>query len=183
MQRHIMIDIETLGRGPTAAIVAIGAVAWDQDIGQRWHAPRCGKLDTLHIPVDACDSQRQGGSLDASTVAWWLSKSQAARGALLKQPRLLLADALDDLSRFFSPSEDEWVWANSPAFDLTILRSAYECMGLNTPWCYWQERDYRTLAELLPHVEAPQREGIHHTALDDARHQALHLSSLIGALS
>jgi len=183
-QTHIMIDIETLGRGPTAAIVAISAVLWQQDIGQPCRDSTLGcTLDAIDIRVDATDSQRQGGTLDASTVLWWLGQEPDARGALLDQPRLLIADALDELSRFFPPQQTPWVWANSPSFDLAILRSAYERIGITPPWRYWQERDYRTLARIHASIAPPDRSGIAHTALDDARHQARHLSDILGALS
>lgn len=60
---HLMIDTETLGNGPDAAIFAIGAVFFD---------PFTGKLGKQFEKfIDPVDSERNGGTVNAATAVWW----------------------------------------------------------------------------------------------------------------
>lgn len=71
--KHIMIDLETMDNRPTAAIVAIGAVAFD---------PATGEVDTdcaFYINIDLQSSLDAGLTVSGSTVNWWLQQSEAAR--------------------------------------------------------------------------------------------------------
>ena len=158
MSERCMIDIETLGTDPGAAIVSIGAVRFTVDGGIE---------DELFVSVDVESCQDYGLRIDASTVIWWLGQSADAREQLRGGDDL--EHALRELRAFVDGCDE--VWANSPSFDLTILEAAYECVGLSIPWNFWEERDYRTLRAVL---EWPDREqdGTAHDALDDARFQA-----------
>jgi exodeoxyribonuclease VIII len=61
---NVMVDLETMGNGPAAAIVAIGAVEFDPDTGQLGRE--------FYREVDLEDSAFRGGVIDASTVLWWM---------------------------------------------------------------------------------------------------------------
>ena len=69
-KQHVMLDLETMGTGPTAAITAIGAVAFSVE---------AGITDTFYKKVDLESSVRNGGTMDPGTVIWWLGQSDAAR--------------------------------------------------------------------------------------------------------
>lgn len=69
---EVMLDLETMGNGPDAAIVAIGAVAFSLERAEI--SPSVFyRLVTLESAV------RQGGSIEPSTVIWWLQQSDEAR--------------------------------------------------------------------------------------------------------
>lgn len=164
-----MLDLETLGKGPSACLLSIGAVIFDAD----------GIVDTFHVYVDPEDHASHGGVVDASTVMWWMDPQRAeAREVMMAvdaADRLPLNTALVRFAQWLGG--DRPVYGCGPAFDNTILRSAYEMVGLPPPWEFWNDRCYRTIRS--EHREVPVvRQGVFHNALDDATTQALHLINI-----
>jgi exodeoxyribonuclease VIII len=157
----LMIDLETMGTTHDAAILSIGAVIFDLN-GEEIHA-------TLHDTVDLEDNQIHGRKIDASTVLWWMKQSKNAQLALTQNP-MHLKKALNRLTELVQDWKPGTVWANSPTFDLDILRHAYKSLGLACPWQYWAERDYRTLKDFTDMPDFTS--GTTHNALDDALAQA-----------
>ncbi|HAR45569.1 MAG TPA: 3'-5' exoribonuclease [Nitrospiraceae bacterium] len=168
----IMLDLETMGNGPQAAIIAIGAVEFDiptQAIGERFYQV-----------VDLASSIESGGVMDASTVLWWMRQSDEARSAFDRESaRLPLA--LVWFSKWLSltgPKEDLRVWGNGAAFDNVVLSSAYRRLGLEQPWSYKGDRCYRTIKSLHPDIPV-EPIGTAHNAADDAESQARHLIKIL----
>ncbi len=165
MTRHIMLDLETMGKSPDAAIVAIGAVAFDPE------ARRLG--DTFYVTVDLESAVRHGGRIEPDAVMWWLRQSDEARAALHLDPQPIEA-ALLDFSRWVEKQGMyAEVWGNGSDFDNVILGTAYDRAEIPRPWHHRQNNCYRTLKKRSG-IRPPAREGVHHNALDDATHQALH---------
>lgn len=176
--QDIMLDLETMGKGPNAAIVAIGAVWF------RPHLPGSfsGIGEKFYRAVDLASHIAMGGQVDGDTVAWWMRQSEEARAVMKDNSRVGLIEALNDFKAFISPqgrSDEVRIWGNGASFDNVILSSAYELAGLSRPWQYWNDRCYRTLAAMNPQVTADPRSGVHHNALDDAIHQAKHASKIM----
>lgn len=173
---HVMLDLETMGSGPDAAIVAIGAVVFDP------HADPLGDLgESFYRTVDLESAVRAGGAIDAGTVLWWLRQSAAARAALGKDA-VPLPLVLRDFAGFLAGLGPEVnLWGNGAGFDNVILAQAYRAIGLPVPWKHWNDRCYRTLKALYPEVPAPERAGTAHQALDDAQHQARHAAAMLRA--
>jgi len=171
---HLMLDLETLGTRAGCAILSIGAVAFDPSaepgtLGSRFYAV-----------VDLHSCQEWGLHIDASTVAWWMRQSDAARAVITSpdETRQSMTEALFDLRSFMDGFNEAPIWANGASFDFPILAEAYRLSGTARPWHFRNERDYRTLKALWPDVPQPQRSGTHHNALDDAIHQATHLQMI-----
>lgn len=170
--RHVMLDLETFGTSPEAAVVSIGAVKFDNEkVGEEFH-----------VKIDMRDSLL--GTIDGNTVAWWLQQSDAARAALTKGPKELLAPALQAFTRWLGPDPRELLlWSNGPSFDSVILQSAYRRCGLTWPFKYNADRDFRTICDLRPIfriVVAPYE--IAHDALEDAKRQARCVMEIAKAL-
>ena len=70
------------------------------------------------------------------------------------------------------------MWGNGAEFDNVILSQAYKNVEKEVPWQYYNNRCYRTVKNLFPHIEM-ERVGAHHNALDDAKSQAEHLLGII----
>lgn len=177
MTRNIMIDLETMGKGPRSAIAAIGAVEFDpygQGLGRE-----------LYHRVDLRSSVAAGLVIDADTVLWWLQQSDAARAEITADNRVPLHFALADLREMIAGpnlgDDDAIVWANGTSFDFPILGEAYRAIGSRQPWKYFNERDWRTVRKVGPQVDF-ERTGTHHNALADACHQALHLQRVMARL-
>ena len=167
MSLECMLDIETLGKGNNALILSIGAVKFD---------PRGEELDeSFYITINPEDAQGWGLDIDASTVIWWMGKSDSAREAFKNPYALGLVDALNSFKNYLGC--DMPVWGNGATFDNVILKNAYEVIGEPTPWTYRSDRCYRTLAAICPDVKM-SRIGTFHNAVDDAKSQALHLQRI-----
>ena len=167
--KNIMLDLETMGKGSNAAIIAIGAVRFDDD----------GIVSNFYEVVDLQSSVDCGMTIDASTVMWWLKQSDSARSAITDANNVLsLTVALRRFSAWMG--DDAVVWGNGSDFDNVILSNAYKCCDLKQPWKYHNNRCYRTLKNLYPDITL-DRQGVHHHALDDASYQALHLIKILKA--
>lgn len=156
--RHVMIDLETLGTGPYAVILSVGAREFDpvnMNIGRGYYQN-----------VDR-DSQGRR-SVSQKTVDWWEKQSQEAKDAL-KKDTLPLDRVLSDFRKWLP--KEPIVWGNGATFDITILGTAY---GLNkTPWKFRDVRDMRTIKALkLIDDDSVTFKGTLHNALDDATWQA-----------
>jgi len=166
----VMIDLEPMGNGPQAAIVAIGAVGFDV-IG--------GKLgESFYEVTDLSSSVDSGLEMDASTVIWWMKQGNEAREAICKggEPLMIALLNITDWMRQFG--EDVRVWGNGASFDNVILASAFRKSRLPVPWKFWNDRCYRTVKAMYPCIKM-ERVGTHHNALDDAKSQALHLMKMV----
>lgn len=157
---NIMLDLETLGNGSNAVIIAIGACKFDAT----------GVTEKFYTNIDPQSCVDAGLQMDASTVMWWMKQSDEARkvfthGVPLKQ-------ALEAFAIWCG--KPKTVWGNGAAFDNVILSNAYRLTGIVQPWPYWADMCYRTVKNLNKDV-AMSRSGTHHNAVDDAVSQALHL--------
>ena len=169
----IMLDLETMGTGPNAAIVAIGAVAFDIQSGTIG--------DRFYRVVDLGTSVAMGGEIDADTVLWWMKQSDDAR-AMFTRDSVPLSLALTSFSFWMcahGAPDNVRVWGNGAAFDNVILSSAYRRSAYMQPWKHYNDRCYRTVKSLYPDVKL-ERVGTHHNAVDDAESQARHLIAMLG---
>jgi DNA polymerase III epsilon subunit-like protein len=177
--KHIMLDLETLGTGNNAAIVAIGACQFDLP----------GILinsNTFYSPVD-CDSAMEHGVVTGSTIKWWMQQSDAARASTFANDAPPLGDALYRFSWWvekFGGEKDIAVWGNASTFDNVIIRSGFASVGLPVPWSFRGDKCYRTVINLLPEDKRPpfNRPVVAHNALDDAVAQATYLQACYQAL-
>lgn len=166
-QDHFVVDLETFGNGPRAAIVAIGIVFVAQ-----------GRIaDTFYTRVNAESSAASGGELDASTVAWWLKQSAESRKEVDgSQSTPYLAHSLESVAEFMHlclPNASlRNVWGNGSSFDNVILREAFKAHDMVIPWPFWNDRDLRTITALYPEAKGLPFEGTKHHALHDAVHEA-----------
>ncbi len=168
----VMLDLETMGTQPDAAIVAIGAVEFDLEanqLGRRFYQP---------VTLDS--ASELGGTIEPATVIWWMQKSEAARAELWRPDAAHIAQALRDFRLWLGECDSSVrVWGNGAAFDNVVLRSAYQRTGLDAPWQFRNDRCYRTVRGMFPTAPPMQRLGTHHNALNDAESQALHLLAMI----
>jgi hypothetical protein len=170
-----MIDIETMDLGPEAAVVAIGARMFTVD------GP--GKGFECFISPELAAHM---GTVGQDTMEWWRKQEQfdAVFGGKLDP-----ADAVFRLLKFIEQYKPQVVWANSPEFDIVIMRHLCKQTGMRWPFTYKQNADFRTLvrvgAAMGVDTEAlwknPDRKA--HNALDDATKQAEIAAVILKALS
>ncbi|MGL5421926.1 MAG: 3'-5' exonuclease [Serratia fonticola] len=171
--KHLMIDLETMDKKPTAAITSIGAVFFDPETGEM------GAQFYQRVSLGSC--VEHGLTMGADTVLWWLRQDAEARSEVLNDDCLDLALSLANLEAFITehtePSKVQ-VWGNGAALDNVILRNAAEkCSFVEPLWYFWNDRDVRTVVELSKTLglnvnNIIKFEGVKHHALYDAIHQA-----------
>ncbi len=160
---HIMVDLETMGATPGSAIVSLGAVAFDPVAGT------LGEEFYRIITLRSC--QRFGLTIDPDTVMWWLQQSDAARAELSWASADELPSVLGWFSAWWRRQGGQFIWGHGGNFDEPLLSAAFKAAHVEAPWKYADARCTRTLFALTG--DRPDREqGVHHTALDDARAQA-----------
>ena len=172
----IMVDLETMGNGPTAAITAIGAADFDSVAGEI--------QDKFYMAVDLQSSVDLGGVIDPATVAWWLGQSDAARAEMTRSGahiNIALMRFKEFVRKNNRGDKEVTVWGNGATFDNVILSSAYRNSGIDRPWSYKADRCYRTIRALRPEIEFDDY-GTLHNALDDAIGQAFHLMKILKAM-
>ena len=169
--RHCMIDLETLGTAANAPVIAIGAVFFD---------PNTGTLgDTFDAAIDVEDAMRYG-VMSGSTFKWWLGQSDAARQKVVRG-RERAEDVFNRFGSFAMKHGDNvQPWGNGASFDIAILDHAFpRILNKPAPWKFWNVRDCRTIKELASGIVNynDKMQGVAHTALDDAVHQAKWVSA------
>lgn len=172
--KHAMLDLETYGTGRDAAIKAIGLVRFDPVAGK---VAQLGDISgVLYQRINLAQSP-QAGVIDASTVEWWLTQSDAAREELLKEPNLPLHTALVQIVRWLELPEYgkvEKLWSNGPTFDEIILRDAYIRHDIKWPFHYRASRCCRTIFDMAKTAgfQPPEKTHLQHNALADSFFQA-----------
>lgn len=167
---NIMLDIETLSTDFDALIISIGAVRFDLSTGI--------KGDTFYRKIDKQSCVDVGLKINPDTVDWWMNQDEKARQEFLsKSDRISISDALIELSEFIL--KEDFVWSNGASFDLVILRSAYKACQIDLPWEFYNEKDVRTLAGLVPEVKENEPfVGVKHHPVSDCIHQIKYCSKV-----
>jgi hypothetical protein len=166
---HLMVDIETLSTKPNAAILSIGAVGFHPTTvieSPPW----------FYIEVDP-ESMGSEFNREPATLDWWAKQAHQPTGSTPIQ------EALNNFLNFLSSKKWCAIWANSPSFDLVILKSAFELCGLVWPLPYYIEHDVRTVNNLL--LTKQQKIKPTHHAIHDCQGQILRVQqgySLLAAL-
>lgn len=172
---HIMLDLETLGKRSDACIVSIGAAQFDINTGDIG--------ETFYCNVNPESSMYYGGTVDGSTIMWWMNQSDEARNQLQKKP-IALKPALEAFNKFYGSCGGKCkVWGNGCTFDNVILSNAFYKTFIREPWPYNADMDMRTIVALGDSllgikVRDFKREGTYHNALDDAKFQAKVVSTI-----
>ncbi len=149
----ISIDLETLAKGPTAVILAIG-IADTQGVA-------------FSVTPSIAEQVAEGRTIEDDTFHWWLRQDDAARGALVsklvgvERAREIIHDYLREAAAQYG---DYRIWGNAPSFDCEILG---HFLG-GKPWRFWQERCVRTAREAIGNRTQPR---IAHCAISDAEAQ------------
>lgn len=169
--KHVMVDLETLGRRAGCAVLSIGAVAFDAETG------KLGPEFYQVVKLTSCEEA--GLHVDPETVAWWEKQNPEAQ-KVLKQARAVrgnkpLAKSLELFNEYLYQfgSRSVHVWGNGSDFDNAILINCYAAASVKNGWEFWNNRCFRTLKGFAPHIKT-ERTGTYHNALDDAKTQALH---------
>lgn len=175
---HLMIDVETLGTRPGSVVWQIGVVAFDIDMH--------GNLDQgIELKLNPQEQIDLGFKVDWSTIRWWMEQSREAQAAMPKVglPLEIALAFVRDYVEHWGPVEG--VWGNGPDFDLTAMTMLFQAADMKVPWAYNAGRDVRTMKEVVNGLGLETvrvKPLIAHSALSDARAQALWVQEMWGSL-
>lgn len=184
MMNDIMLDLETLDNVSSSCILSVGAVECNLTTGEIG--------EEFYRVVDLKDQINQGFTIDGEMIYWWFKQSDEARLALVVEGRIPVKTLCLDFHRWVSyldaPNEKIRLWGNGACFDNAIIRGTFKKCEVEFPIEFWNDRDMRTIVGFYPrqlqHIwkHANYREGTHHTALADARHQVKYCSHILKEL-
>lgn len=178
--KDIMIDIESLGRMPNAAILSIGAVRFSLEHNT------IDEGSPFYRVVKLKSAFSSGGKLDPATLLWWVNQPDDSREAIFSNEAqagaIEMLYALNEFSDFITDQGHErnevQIWSHKE-FDIPILANAYARFNQEVPWHYRMTRDLRTLQGLYRRLGFLQEIGTDrnrpegsHYALEDAIQQA-----------
>jgi len=179
MTTHVMVDLETASTASDAAILSIGAVAFDPDNLE------FRRSFYLNVSLRSCLAENL--RFDASTFYWWARQDSSA-GEAIQGDQLPLRNVLADFGEFLSglgSPQQTRMWSNGATFDIPILENAYHALGGSEPWSFWAVRCYRTISNLVPKDFHPwdDTDGTKHNALRDAEYQTNRLLAIAKELN
>lgn len=173
----MMVDVETLGTEPGSVILSIGATMFDPHGEREVHRD---PKNHLYVVINNFDAQNKGYYTHTKTLQWW--GKQAIWPSLAQEifsSKVYVEESCRKLAEFIKEKKPRRVWANSPTFDLSMLRTQFRMSHVTFPVHYRQEKDFRTLMdEAYPDRDTrPARpdylgEYLPHHALGDAICQA-----------
>lgn len=166
MTQHLMIDLETGGNSPGCAIFSIGACTFDP---YTWNSP----TQTFYQEISHSSCLALELDFDSSTMDWW--KQQPVPIPHGTTPiQTAVKELLLWISNIPSLTGEKILcyWANSPSFDITILKYVINRSNRQWPLPYYGERCVRTLKAIaFPNGDYTLNND--HNALKDAINQAV----------
>lgn len=135
----IMIDWETMGTGPGAAVIQLGAVAFD------WKTGEMDRSRGYLQDIDLTSSLMLGGYTDQATVRWWRDRGGFPRATTPKELRTVLI-AFAAWCKGYPNAKR--VWCRGLSFDVAIAEGYYRAAKIECPWAYNAGRDTRTIEDL-----------------------------------
>jgi hypothetical protein len=163
--KHLMLDIESLGKAGDSVILSIGAVAFNMD----------GIIGPSYEMFPTVQDQIETRKVEWDTIQWWFKQSDAARNSIADTTRRVnLKSCLEELTTFCHNELDDKfkVWSNGASFDIAMLNLAYDRAKLETPWTYRNQLDCRTICWLSKiSTKKYESDGIKHSAVADCHWQ------------
>ena len=145
---HWMIDSETLGLEPNNAIVQLALTPFSP-IGMGLFTTSFRKHTGLSLVLKInLKVEGQGRDIDEGTLKWWHDKNKA-NIHLLTEGKATIPDMIRLVNMLLY--KESHVWANSPTFDIALLKSCYnqykEVAG-SWPVHFRNEWDVRTCSKM-----------------------------------
>ena len=161
----VMIDLETLGTSPNSVVLSIVAVRFDRTTiyanpGLSIHNGKqirggADPISILSIPVSMLECLAIGRVIDSRTAEFWKAvedKSPLVESAACTDT---LTFSLQQLRTFLNLGYQS-IWAKSPTFDITILRSLSADVGVELAIDFRKEADVRTEILDYPQYDMPE---------------------------
>lgn len=153
MNLNITFDLETCALCPTAAVMSIGAVAWNADAEDNPFEDGFPNDYRFYRHVDLRSSFVDGFTFDEKTSSWWASQSDDAKRSLLEYdviPLRSIDSVIEDFFVFIKyiqkevSAKDVKLWSQGTDFDIAILKNICRKYDIEVPVSHKNFRDHRT---------------------------------------
>ena len=145
---NIAVDIETLSKRSTAAIIGIAAMPFSLGYDQV-----ANEGAYFHMAIDATSCAMHGLHFDQSTVEWWSKQPEDAKRQFDYTHDIV--HALEALAFYIRETKKDngadvvRIWCQGTDFDISILRNVFALVFNDPkeeklPWNYYDVRDSRT---------------------------------------
>lgn len=172
MHVDCMLDLETLGTGPDAVVLSMGAVLFNRYGEDNYDTILNDDTRIFNVVLEVESQLKAGRSVTFDTIAWWMEQNiLAKRAAFAKKGRKPVTRALTEFYDFAGNAV--YLWGNGSSFDNVITESLYRDFNVTMPFEFYNYRDLRTAAELSKNSNPGIERGIEHDALQDAAYQVL----------
>lgn len=169
MQKHVMIDLETLS-------TRSNAVFWQIGLAEFW--PASGAKVRRHSKLVDPKYRDKYPDLfhNCPVTIEWMKNNKTVNDnfELARDMGAGISFALEWVASIIH--NDTIVWGNGAAFDIPILENGFNVIGQKVPWRYRNVRDTRTLWMITgdgrDEVSMPLH-SLEHDAGDDAEWQAM----------
>lgn len=109
MTAHVMVDMETAGTGPDAAILSVGLVQFDPATGEQ--------LSSCSVKIDLRSAVEHGGVIEPGTMQWWAEQSDAAREVFNSKDATDFMCAMLRVQSYLDVVGPAYIWSNGAGFD------------------------------------------------------------------
>ena len=151
--KDVTLDLETCALCPTAAVMSIGAVAWDRNQVDTpfYEEGNMNNADYLYLRhIDLRSQFVNGFTFDQDTANWWASRSKEAKLAVTA-PDCRPCDSVENVVVDFfqwitemANGDEICLWSQGSDFDIAILRNICQTFHIDLPVSYKNFRDHRT---------------------------------------
>lgn len=151
--KDVTLDLETTALCPTAAVMSIGAVAWDRNQVDTpfYEEGNINNADYLYLRhIDLRSQFVNGFTFDQDTANWWSSRSKEAKAAVTapdSQPCDSVENVVVDFFQWIkeiADGDEICLWSQGSDFDIAILRNICQTFHIALPVSYKNFRDHRT---------------------------------------
>lgn len=201
-QKHLMIDIETLGTSSDAVVLSIAAVPFafekTPDLKDAYHV-NVENTEAIEIHLSMIEQVMvYDRTVEMSCLnGFWRNPDKvspfARDGIITGQcnavTTLVGLNMLREFVLNYALGEPPIIWAQGANFDFRLLASLAEVTGTEAmPWAFWQERDSRSILsgfdrDFRAEVWDTYPALIPHRAKDDVVAQAVALGMAITAMA
>ena len=180
MSKHIVLDLETLGTNPGCVVFAIGAVAFDTEVDTPGNFS-----NQFHSAVSIMDAIEQGFTISSSTLNFWRNKYSVEYELACKLSVGISPEkACNSFNNWYQNfslhgKEKVYVWGNGNEFDNAILKNYFEQCGVDLPWTFREDMDFRTVKLLFPQCKPNEDNKDPHNSLADAKYEGEWLQNIL----
>jgi len=152
IQKHFVIDLETLGLRENAVVLSLGAVVFT--FKHYWTIEHL-RQQSFYCKFNVDEQIALKREIDESTLEFWAKQDSETIEMNVKPSNqdVSLKDGLTQFSKFLKQSQYDWetsfLWARGKSFDFPKIESLYNCAEIKLPFNSKKQRDIWTYVDCL----------------------------------